>query len=57
MGDIKWADSIDPSDKCGYAYSAEGKKIPAVVKLKPSEEYTFSRFLAVSTSPLAAVIY
>ena len=55
VGDIKWADSIDPSDKCGYAYSAEGKKIPAAVKLKPSEEYTFSRFLAVSTSPLAAV--
>ena len=55
VGNIKWADSIDPSDKCGYAYSAEGDLIPNSIKLKPLQEYSFSRFLAVSTSPLAAV--
>ena len=29
--------------------------IPNSIKLKPSQEYSFSRFLAVSTSPLSAV--
>ena len=56
-GDIHWADSVDPADKCGYAYRWEwrGGDKPPEVTLAAGEEINFDRFLAVGTSPLAAV--
>lgn len=59
FGGINWADAIDPADKAGYAYDwieEDGmKRPPAEVTLKPGEEITFARFLAVGTSPAEAV--
>ena len=59
---IMWADAIDPADKAGYAYagiSPEGNKPgrggPQELQLKPGEEQTFARFLAVGRSPAEAV--
>lgn len=56
---INWADAIDPADKCGYAYAwhtGNGFKTPPrEVELKPGDEITFARFLAVGRSPAAAV--
>ena len=56
---IFWADAEDPADKAGYAYSwveMEGLKTPPKeVELKPGQEITFGRFLAVGHSPLEAM--
>ncbi|MCH2060269.1 MAG: CehA/McbA family metallohydrolase [Verrucomicrobiales bacterium] len=56
-GDIHWADSVDPADKCGYAYRWEWKEgsKPGEITLGPGEELNFDRFVAVGTSPLDAV--
>ena len=59
FGGINWADAIDPADKAGYAYDwieKDGLKRPgAEVSLKPGEEISFARFLAVGSSPAEAV--
>ncbi|MCG8599670.1 MAG: CehA/McbA family metallohydrolase [Verrucomicrobiales bacterium] len=57
---IQWADSIDPSHKCGYAFAwvdEEGATIPksAKMKLAPGKSLKVARFLAVGTSPAQAV--
>lgn len=57
---ISWADSIDPADKCGYAFAwveEEGAQIPkaAEAKMRPDESITVARFLAVGRSPAEAV--
>lgn len=57
---IKWADAIDPADKCGYAYAwveEEGAALPKAetITLRPGESVTVARFLAVANSPAAAV--
>lgn len=57
---IQWADSIDPADKCGYAYtwvSDGGAEIPKTntPTLRPGEKIKVARFLAVGTSPAEAV--
>lgn len=59
FGGINWADAIDPADKAGYAYdwieNNGMKRPPDEVTLKPGEEITFARFLAVGGSPAEAV--
>lgn len=57
---IHWADSVDPDDRCGYAYGLidwKGSEIPGgdMVTLKPGASLKYARFLAVGTSPAAAV--
>ncbi len=57
---IQWADAIDPSHKCGYAYAwviRAGAEIPKSneVTLAPEQSITVARFLAVGTSPAEAV--
>jgi hypothetical protein len=62
---ITWADSINPSDQCGYAHGViEGPEPPRAatpagtapqLELKPGQEVKFSRFLAVARSPMEAV--
>lgn len=57
---IQWADSIDPADKCGYAFAwveEEGATIPKSneASLAPGQTLTVARFLAVGTSPAEAV--
>ena len=46
-----WTASVDPRDKVGYAV----EPIRGDVKLAPGEEKKFTRFLAVSSSPVAAL--
>ncbi|NBV23486.1 MAG: hypothetical protein EBS05_16400 [Proteobacteria bacterium] len=59
VGDIAWADAVDPADKAGYArgwVERDGLKAPPTeLELKPGQEITFARFVAVGTSPLQAV--
>ncbi|MBL9152267.1 MAG: carboxypeptidase regulatory-like domain-containing protein [Verrucomicrobiales bacterium] len=57
---INWADAVDPADRCGYAHAwvAEGgAELPKANDhtLAPGESITVARFLAVATSPAAAV--
>ncbi|MFM8471387.1 MAG: hypothetical protein ACKODH_15740 [Limisphaerales bacterium] len=58
-GDIAWADAVDPADKAGYARAwveRDGLKAPPIeLELKPGQEISFARFVAVGTSPLQAV--
>ena len=58
-GDIAWADAVDPADKAGYARAwveRDGMKAPPTeLELKPGQETSFARFVAVGTSPLQAV--
>ncbi|MEQ2006050.1 MAG: CehA/McbA family metallohydrolase [Limisphaerales bacterium] len=58
-GDIAWADAVDPADKAGYARAwveRDGLKAPPnELELKPGQEISFARFVAVGTSPLQAV--
>lgn len=58
-GDIAWADAVDPADKAGYARAwveRDGMKAPPnELELKPGQEISFARFVAVGTSPLQAV--
>jgi hypothetical protein len=58
-GDIAWADAVDPADKAGYARAwveRDGMKTPPnELELKPGQEISFARFVAVGTSPLQAV--
>lgn len=57
---IHWADSIDPSHKCGYAYANISWKGSEQVSgsfttIKPGQTLRFARFIAVGNSPLQAV--
>ncbi len=58
-GGVFWADSVDPADRCGYAVgpmqdpAGALKRLPG--ELQPGETLTYSRFLAVGTSPAEAV--
>ncbi|MEM1444337.1 MAG: hypothetical protein AAGF67_18470, partial [Verrucomicrobiota bacterium] len=57
---IQWADAIDPSHKCGYAYAwveESGAELPKsdTITLRPGESVRVARFLAVADSPAAAV--
>ncbi|MEM6916800.1 MAG: CehA/McbA family metallohydrolase, partial [Verrucomicrobiota bacterium] len=57
---IQWADSIDPADKCGYAYAwveEFGAELPKsdTITLRKGEKIRVARFLAVADSPAAAV--
>jgi hypothetical protein len=58
-GDIAWADAVDPADKAGYArgwVERDGMEAPPTeLELKPGQEISFARFVAVGTSPLQAV--
>ena len=58
-GDIAWADAVDPADKAGYArgwVERDGMKAPPTeLELKPGQEISFARFVAVGTSPLQSV--
>ena len=57
FGDVTWADAVDPADKAGYAYAALEKAggAPGNVQLDVGQGVTFSRFLAVGTSPADAI--
>lgn len=53
---ITWADAADPADKAGYAYGVvDGPPVAGARDLKPGETLSYSRFLAVGTSPAEAV--
>ena len=57
---VQWADAIDPSHKCGYAYAwvthsdSEYPKSKEVT-LAPGQSLSVARFLAVGISPAEAV--
>lgn len=59
LGDVRWADAVDPADKAGYAFAwveRDGMKAPPDdVNLQPGQELTFARFVAVGHSPLEAI--
>ncbi len=60
MAGIRWADSIDPADKAGYAFALvdwNGSDFPegAEKTLAPGGVVRFARFLAVGTSPADAL--
>jgi hypothetical protein len=50
---------VDPADKAGYArgwVERDGLKATTTeLELKPGQEISFARFVAVGTSPLQAV--
>lgn len=57
---IQWADSIDPADKCGYAYAwveEFGASLPKSnsITLRAGESVAVARFVAVASSPAEAV--
>ena len=54
---IDWVDAIDPADKCGYAWAFEpDHKAPArSQKFEPGASVKVARFIAVGTSPAAAL--
>lgn len=58
LGQIEWADSVDPSHKCGYAYTwlpdEKGKTPPKSKTFSPGLEVVVRRYLAVGTSPAEA---
>jgi hypothetical protein len=56
VGSIQVANAIDPFDKRAYAWSAVPSKpgLPEQVDLAPGEERSYSVFLAVAGSPVAA---
>jgi hypothetical protein len=58
-GGILWADSVDPADHCGYAVGPvqdpSGALKKASGELAAGDSVTYTRFLAVGISPLAAV--
>lgn len=58
-GGILWADSVDPADHCGYAAGPvedpSGALKKASGEIPAGASVTYSRFLAVGISPLAAV--
>jgi hypothetical protein len=58
LGDIEWADSVDPADKLGYAYGwfkdTNGKLPPRSKTLHPGDEIEIKRFIAVGNSPVQA---
>ena len=55
LGEVEWADSVDPAHKCGYAYlwlpDEEGNLPPHTKNFAPGEEVLVRRYLAVGTSP------
>jgi hypothetical protein len=59
FGDITWADAVDPADKAGYAFASiekrGGEGAPGNVQLDTGQGVSFSRFLAVGTSPGHAI--
>ena len=58
LGEVEWADSVDPAHKCGYAYlwlpDEEGNLPPHTKNFAPGEEVLVRRYLAVGTSPAQA---
>lgn len=62
VDDIRWADAVNPADKCGYALGQvilKGVKQARIItgtylELEAGQEVTWSRFLAVGHSPLEA---
>ena len=55
---VEWADSVDPSDKCGYAYTwlmdEQGKTPPKSKTFSQGTEIVVQRYLAVGNSPIQA---
>jgi hypothetical protein len=58
-GGIRWADSVDPADRCGYAVGPledpTGLLGLVSTELAPGQSVTYTRFLAVGSSPAEAV--
>ena len=58
-GPINWSESVDPADRCGYAYGltedAADVGANTLRELKAGESISFTRFLTVATSPSEAV--
>ena len=58
FGEVEWADSVDPSHKCGYAYvwlpGEDGMTPPKSKTFQPGTEVIIRRFLCVGTSPAQA---
>ena len=55
---VEWADAVDPSHKCGYAYiwlpGENGKLPPKTKTFQPGTVVVIRRFLCVGTSPAQA---
>ena len=58
FGSVEWADSVDPSHKCGYAYvwipDENGRTPPKTKTFSPGLEVMVKRYLAVGNSPVEA---
>jgi len=57
-GRYHWAESVDPADRCGYAFGwLEPREDQGGIKLKlePGKPTTVRRFLSVGTSPAEAM--
>ncbi|MGI9240404.1 MAG: hypothetical protein ACR2RV_06355, partial [Verrucomicrobiales bacterium] len=57
-GPIRWADAIDPADRTGYAFAPEpgdGDKLKPEIVIEPGATLSYSRFLAIGSSPAQAV--
>ena len=53
---IAWAAAVDPADKAGYAHgTVDGPAVRGSRDLAPGATFSWSRFLAVGTSPAAAI--
>ena len=55
---VEWADSVDPSDKCGYAFirmpDENGKTPPESKTFHPNSSLIIKRYLTVGNSPAQA---
>jgi len=58
-GPIQWAESVNPADRCGYAFGFTGDsakvEVPPMRDIAPGASVTLTRFLAVGRSPAEAV--
>lgn len=58
FGQVEWANAVDPSHKCGYAYiwlpDENGKTPPKSKTFQPGTEVIIRRYLCVGTSPAQA---
>ncbi len=56
LGRYRWAESVDPADRCGYAVGwIQPDKPVDKVQLEPGQTFRVERFLAVGTSPADAL--
>jgi len=58
VGRVSWADAIDPADRTGYAFAPEpgqGDELESGALIEPGATLSYSRFLAIGSSPAQAI--